>query len=79
MKTILCSDLGGPTSCAVEMKGNTPDEVVKNCQEHVMEEIANGDDDHQEAVENMQGMSPEEQQDTYAEYMKICEDAFKRD
>ena len=79
MKKITCSDLGGPDSCEVEFKGNTSDEVVKNCQEHVMEEVGKGESSHLEAVENMQGMSPDEQQEKFAEYMKICEDAFKRD
>jgi predicted small metal-binding protein len=79
MKKIFCSDLGGPSECEVEIKGNTPDEVVKNCQEHVMEEVEKGDNAHQEAVENMQDMSPEEQQEKYTEYMQICTDAFKRD
>ena len=79
MKKITCSDLGGPTTCEVEIKGNTPEEMGKNCQEHVMEEVEKGDPDHQEAVENMHGLSPEEQQEKFAEYMKICADAFKRD
>jgi predicted small metal-binding protein len=78
MKKIICSDLGGPEECEVEIKGNTPEEVVKNCQEHVMEEVENGDSAHQDAVEDMQGMSPEEQQEKYTEYMQICSDAFKR-
>ena len=78
MKKIICSDLGGPEECEVEIKGNTPEEVVKNCQEHVMEEVENGDSDHQDAVEDMQGMSPEEQQEKYTQYMQICSDAFKR-
>ena len=42
MKKIFCGDLGGPEECEVEIKGNTPEEVVKNCQEHVMEEIEKG-------------------------------------
>lgn len=78
MKKIICSDLGGPLECDVEIKGNTPEEVVKNCQEHVMEEVENADSAHQEAVENMQGLSPEEQQEKFTEYMDLCEDAFKR-
>lgn len=78
MKKIICSDLGGPAECEVEISGNTPEEVVKNCQEHVMEEVDKGDDAHQEAVENMQGLSPEEQEEKYAEYMQVCEDVFKR-
>lgn len=79
MKQIFCKDLGGPESCEVEIKGNTPEEMGKNCQEHVMEEIGKGDSAHQEAVENMQNLSPEEQQEKFAAYMKICADAFKRD
>lgn len=79
MKKITCSDLGGPESCEVELKGDTPEDVVKNCQEHVMEEVEKGDSEHQDAVENMQGLSPEEQQEKYTEYMGICIDAFKRD
>ena len=78
MKKIICSDLGGPESCEVEIRGNTPDEVVKNCQEHIMEEVEKGDGDHQDAVENMMGLSPEEQQEKMTEYMQICVEAFKR-
>jgi hypothetical protein len=44
-----------------------------------MAEVEAGDSDHQDAVENMQGLSPEEQQEQYAEYMQVCTDAFKRD
>jgi len=79
MKKITCSDLGGPSVCEVEINGNTPEEMAKNCQEHVMEEVGKADSDHQEAVENMQSLSPEEQQEKFSEYMKICSDAFKRD
>lgn len=79
MKKIFCCDLGGPSECEVEIKGGTPAEMVKNCQEHVMEEIEKGDNSHQDAVEDMQSLSPEEQQEKYAKYMKVCEDAFKRD
>jgi predicted small metal-binding protein len=78
MKKIICSDLGGPESCTVEFRGDTPQDVVKNCQDHIMEQVENGDSDHQDAVENMQGLSPEEQQETYSQYMQICTDAFKR-
>lgn len=79
MKKITCSDLGGPESCEVEFRGDDPTAVVKNCQDHVMEEVGKGDSEHQDAVENMMGLSPEEQQEKMEEYMKICEDAFKRD
>lgn len=79
MKKIFCSDLGGPETCEVEIRGNTPDEVAKNCQEHVMEQIEKGDNAHQDAMENMHGLSPEEQQEKMAEYMQICTDAFKRE
>jgi len=79
MKKITCGDLGGPELCEVEIRGNTPDEVVKNCQEHVMDEVEKGDNSHQDAVEDMQGMSPEDQQEKYAQYLQVCTDAFKRD
>ena len=79
MKKVICSDLGGPEECEVEIRGNTPDEMAKNCQEHVMEEVSKADSAHQNAIENMQGLSPEEQQEKFTEYMQICEDAFKRD
>ena len=42
-------------------------------------EVEKGDSDHQDAVENMQGLSPEEQQEKFAEYMEICAAAFRRD
>lgn len=79
MKKITCGDLGGPESCEVEFRGDDPAAIVKNCQEHVMAEVEAGDSDHQDAVENMQGLSPEEQQEKYAEYMQVCEAAFRRD
>jgi len=44
-----------------------------------MEEVEGGDSDHQDAVENMSGLSPEGQQEKYTEYLQICTDAFKRD
>lgn len=65
--------------CEIEFRGDDPDAVIKNCQEHVMAEVEAGDSNHQDAVENMQGLSPEEQQEKYAEYRQVCVDAFKRD
>ena len=44
-----------------------------------MEEVEKADSAHQDAVEDMQGLSPEEQQEKYTEYMQICTNAFKRD
>jgi len=79
MKKIMCSDLGGPENCEVEFRGDDPAAIVKTCQEHVMEEVEKGDSDHQDSVENMSGLSPEEQQEKYREYMQVCADAFKRD
>jgi predicted small metal-binding protein len=78
MKKIICSDLGGPESCEVEFRGDSPDDVVKNCQDHIMEQVEAGDSDHQDAVENMQGLAPDEQQEKYSEYLQVCTDAFKR-
>mgnify|MGYP006969352016 CR=1 FL=1 len=79
MKRITCSDLGGPATCDVEITGQTPEEMGKHCQAHVMDELAKGDAAHQEAVAAMQGLSPEEQQAKMAEYMKVCEEALKAD
>ena len=79
MKTVTCKDLGGPATCEVEIPGQTAEEMGKHCQEHVMEEIGKGDSAHQEAVEAMQNLSPEEQKEKFAEYMKVCEDALKAD
>lgn len=79
MKKILCSDLGGPETCEVEIRGNTPQEVVKNCQEHVLDEVEKGESTHQDAIENMQGLSPEERQEQIDEYVQVCANAFKRD
>jgi len=77
MKTVKCADLGGPSTCTVEIPGATVEEMGKNCQEHVMEEIEKGDSDHQDAVEAMQSLAPEEQQEMYAKYMQVCEEALK--
>jgi len=43
-----------------------------------MAEVEQGDSAHQDAVEDMAGLSPEEQQEKYAEYLQVCTDAFKR-
>jgi len=75
MKKLMCSDLGGPSECAVEITGNSFEEVGSNCKAHVMEEIGKGDDAHQAAVESMQGASPEDQQAMFAEYKQKYDNA----
>lgn len=79
MKTVTCSDLGGPAACKVEIVGMTPEEMGQNCQAHVMAELQRGDIAHQEAVEAMKALTPVEQQAKMVEYMKLCEDALKAD
>jgi hypothetical protein len=38
-----------------------------------------GKSSHQDAAENMNGMTPEEQQEKYTERLRICINTFKRD
>lgn len=78
MAKVICSDLGGPEECTIEITGQTAEEMAKNCQEHVMDEIHKGDEAHQEAVENMQNISPEEQKEKFTQYMEFCRSSFKR-
>lgn len=75
MRKLMCSDLGGPSECSVEITGASFEEMGNNCKAHVMEEISKGDDAHQAAVEDMQGASPEDQQAMFAEYQKKYEEA----
>ena len=75
MKKLLCSDLGGPSECTVEITGSSFEDVAKNCQAHVMEEISKGDDAHEDAVGQWKDMTPEDQQSVMAEFQKKWEDA----
>lgn len=47
-----CSQMGGP--CEVAFHGATADEVIKAQDKHLKEMVANGDQAHQTALEQMQ-------------------------
>jgi uncharacterized iron-regulated protein len=75
MKTLLCSDLGGPEGCDVAVQGETFEELGNNCKQHVMEMLQTGDQPHLAAVEKMKNASPEEQQKMFAAYQQKFEEA----
>jgi hypothetical protein len=53
MKTMTCKQMGGP--CDAKLSGNTADEVIKLDDKHLREMVANGDTNHQEALDQMNG------------------------
>jgi hypothetical protein len=53
VKTMTCKQLGGP--CDLPLQGKTANEVIKAQDRHLKEMVANGDDTHQSALEEMQG------------------------
>ena len=53
MKTMTCHQLGGP--CAFELRGATANDVIKAQDRHLQQVVANGDETHQSALEQMQG------------------------
>jgi hypothetical protein len=53
MKTMTCSQLGGP--CDLPHHGNTANEVIKAQDSHLKEMVAKGDETHKSALSEMQG------------------------
>ena len=53
MKTTTCEALGG--ACDFELRGKTPDEVIKLQDKHLKEMAAGGDETHAAAYKAMQG------------------------
>jgi hypothetical protein len=53
MKTMTCSQLGGP--CDEQHRGQKADEVIKAQDRHLKERVAAGDETHREAHEAMRG------------------------
>lgn len=53
MKTMTCQQLGGP--CDLTLHGDTADEVIKAQDRHLKDAVANGDDSHQSALDDMRG------------------------
>lgn len=53
MKTMTCSQLGGP--CEFAHRGKTANEVIKAQDSHLKEMVAQGDETHESALKEMQG------------------------
>ena len=53
MKTVTCSQLGGP--CELPHHGSTADEVIKAQDAHLKDVVAGGDEAHQPALKEMKG------------------------
>ncbi|MHB8658725.1 MAG: hypothetical protein ACYC91_12360 [Solirubrobacteraceae bacterium] len=53
MKTMTCSQLGGP--CDTAHQGETADELIKAQDRHLKEVVAQGDFAHEQALKEMKG------------------------
>jgi predicted small metal-binding protein len=53
VKTMTCSELGGP--CEAAHRGASANEVIKAQDRHLKEIVAAGDDSHRQALKEMQG------------------------
>jgi hypothetical protein len=53
MKTMTCKQLGGP--CDLELTGATANDVIKLQDQHLRDAVANGDDTHRTALDDMKG------------------------
>lgn len=53
MKTMTCTDLGGP--CGLEHRAETADEIIQAQDRHLKEAVRAGDEAHVPAREDMKG------------------------
>lgn len=53
MKTMTCSQLGGP--CDHAHRGETADEVIKSQDQHLKDAVVAGDATHRKAADDMKG------------------------
>ena len=53
MKTMTCTQLGG--ACDLPLRGATADEVIKLQDKHLRSVVAEGDETHRAALEQMKG------------------------
>ncbi len=53
MKTMTCKQLGGP--CSLAHKGATADDVIKAQDAHLKAAVADGDAEHESALNDMSG------------------------
>jgi len=51
MKTMTCQQLGGP--CALALRGETADEIIKAQDKHLKDVVAGGDEEHRAALKAM--------------------------
>ncbi len=68
MKKATCKDLRG--ACDTVITGETAEGMGENCKAHVVEMMAQNDEAHQTAVQDMMNLSPEEQKAWYADFEK---------
>ena len=53
MKTMTCRQLGGP--CDLALRGETADDVIQAQDQHLKDAVAEGDDTHGPALDDMKG------------------------
>ena len=53
MKTMTCTQLGGP--CELALEGDTADDVIKAQDRHLREAVEAGDTAHEDALKAMKG------------------------
>ena len=53
MKTMTCKALGGP--CDLALRGESADDVIKAQDRHLKDAVADGDESHRSALEDMKG------------------------
>lgn len=53
MKTMTCRQLGGP--CDLVLEGNTADDIINAQDRHLKDTVANGDETHRDALNDMKG------------------------
>ena len=67
MKQATCSKLGG--ACEEMVMGATAEEMGENSRNHCMNMMQSGDKDHQDAMNAMMAMTPEDQQKWYQDFI----------
>lgn len=53
MKSMTCTQLGGP--CDLVLEGETADEIIQAQDRHLKDVVADGDETHRSALEDMKG------------------------
>jgi hypothetical protein len=66
MKKATCKELGG--ACDFVLTGETPEQMGQASRDHVMDMMADGDEDHKAAVAKMMSMGKAAQMAWYKEF-----------